>query len=92
MYADLYDSNCLKKKECDLYPHPPEDYFDQYISISGMNTSSGKLLPPVYTSNEESGIKNSHLSMDSCGFNRNQELPSVASSSTFLGMFLTVNA
>ncbi|XP_077194774.1 leucine-rich repeats and immunoglobulin-like domains protein 3 [Paroedura picta] len=87
MSTDLYDSSCLKKKECDLYSHPPEEFFDQHISISGMHAPRRKWLPSVYTSNEESGIKNSHLNMDSCDFNRNQEPPSVATSNTFLGTF-----
>ncbi|XP_054844418.1 leucine-rich repeats and immunoglobulin-like domains protein 3 isoform X2 [Eublepharis macularius] len=87
MCTDLYDSSCLKKRECDLYAHLPEDPFDQYISISGIHTPSSKLLSSAYTSSEESGLKNSHLGMETCDFNRNQELPSVATSSTFLGTF-----
>ncbi|CAI5785511.1 leucine-rich repeats and immunoglobulin-like domains protein 3 [Podarcis lilfordi] len=85
--ADLYDSSCLKEKECYPYPHPPEDPFDQYISISGIHPPSSKLLPSAYTQREDSGTRSLHLNLDASEFSRNQELPPLTTSGTFMGTF-----
>nr|XP_028601906.1 leucine-rich repeats and immunoglobulin-like domains protein 3 [Podarcis muralis] len=85
--ADLYDSSCLKEKECYPYPHPPEDPFDQYISISGIHPPSSKLLPSAYTQREDSGTRSLHLNLDTCEFSRNQELPPLTTSGAFMGTF-----
>ncbi|XP_003221313.2 leucine-rich repeats and immunoglobulin-like domains protein 3 [Anolis carolinensis] len=84
---DTYDSSCLTRKECYPPPHPPEDPFDQYISIAGIHTPSSKLHPSVGMQSEEDGTRSSHLNMDVCDFKRNQEPSSAATSSTFMGTF-----
>lgn len=81
---DLYDSGCLNKKEYHSYSHPSED---PYMSISGLHSPSSRLPPTIYTQSEESGTRSSLRNTDPCDFNRNQELPSVNPSNTFMGMF-----
>ncbi|XP_007429246.2 leucine-rich repeats and immunoglobulin-like domains protein 3, partial [Python bivittatus] len=80
---DLYDSSCLKKKDCYPYSHSPEDPFDRYLSISKIHMPSNKSIPSVYTSNEENGTRSSDVDT----FKRNQELSSVTPSTTFMGTF-----
>ncbi|XP_070802848.1 leucine-rich repeats and immunoglobulin-like domains protein 3 isoform X1 [Pituophis catenifer annectens] len=84
---DLYDSSCLKKKDCYPYIHSPEDPFDRNLTISRIHMPSNKLIPSIYPPSEENGIRSSHLNVDTCGFKRNQELSSVTPSTTFMGTF-----
>ncbi|XP_058047387.1 leucine-rich repeats and immunoglobulin-like domains protein 3 isoform X6 [Ahaetulla prasina] len=84
---DLYDSSCLKKKDCYPYIHLSEDPFDRYLSTSRIHMPSNKLIPSIYPPSEEDGIRSSHLNVDTCGFKRNQELSSITPSTTFMGTF-----
>uniref|UniRef100_A0A8C5SP66 Uncharacterized protein n=1 Tax=Laticauda laticaudata TaxID=8630 RepID=A0A8C5SP66_LATLA len=84
---ELYDSSCLKKKDCYPYIHSPGDPFDRYLCISRIHMPSNQLTPSIYPSSEENGIRSSHLNVDTCQFKRSQELSSVTPSTTFVGTF-----